>query len=150
MEEKDNKTKREILIDSILEKTNKYSREQLEKLLDEKEHQLIEFVLRQTNMKREDVIEKLKKNDFDSIKVIKEHFGIKEKQDNGIVSVNQQVYREIRGFMDKAAKQYRFSKELEKRKEEMLEFIRERESKEAENKKLLTTVEESQEELQEN
>ena len=36
MEEKDNKTKREILIDSILEKTNKYSREQLEKLLDEK------------------------------------------------------------------------------------------------------------------
>jgi hypothetical protein len=48
--------------------------------------------------------------------------------------------------MDKAAKQYRFSKELEKRKEEMLEFIRERESKEAENKKLLTTVEESQEE----
>ena len=35
--------------------------------------------------------------------------------------------------MDKAAKQYRFSKELEKRKEEMLEFIRERESKENEN-----------------
>jgi hypothetical protein len=146
MEEKDNKTKREILIDSILEKTNKYSREQLEKLLDEKENQLIEFVLRQTNMEREDVIEKLKKNDFDSIKVIKEHFGIKEKQENNVVSVNQQVYREIRGFMDKAAKQYRFSKELEKRKEEMLEFIRERESKEAENKKLLTTVEESQEE----
>jgi hypothetical protein len=146
MEEKDNKTKREILIDSILEKTNKYSREQLEKLLDEKENQLIEFVLRQTNMEREDVIEKLKKNDFDSIKVIKEHFGIKEKQENNVVSVNQQVYREIRGFMDKAAKQYRFSKELEKRKEEMLEFIRERESKEAENKRLLTTVEESQEE----
>jgi len=146
MEEKDNKTKREILIDSILEKTNKYSREQLEKLLDEKENQLIEFVLRQTNMEREDVIEKLKKNDFDSIKVIKEHFGIKEKQENNVVSVNQQVYREIRSFMDKAAKQYRFSKELEKRKEEMLEFIRERESKEAENKKLLTTVEESQEE----
>lgn len=146
MEEKDNKTKREILIDSILEKTNKYSREQLEKLLDEKENQLIEFVLRQTNMEREDVIEKLKKNDFDSIKVIKEHFGIKEKQENNVVSVNQQVYREIRGFMDKAAKQYRFSKELEKRKEEMLEFIREIESKEAENKKLLTTVEESQEE----
>ena len=63
MEEKDNKTKREILIDSILEKTNKYSREQLEKILDEKENQLIEFVLRQTNMKREDVTEKLNKND---------------------------------------------------------------------------------------
>jgi hypothetical protein len=150
MEEKDNKTKREILIDSILEKTNKYSREQLEKILDEKENQLIEFVLRQTNMKREDVTEKLNKNDFDSIKVIKEHFGIKDKKNNNVVSVNQQVYREIRGFMDKAAKQYRFSKELEKRKEEMLEFIRERENRVNENKKLLTTVEVSHEEVQEN
>jgi len=142
MEKKDDKTKREILIDCILEKTQKYSREQLEKMLDEKENQIIEFVLRQTNMEREKALEKLNEYDFDSIKVIKEHFGIKEKIQDDTVSVNQQVYREIRGFMDKAAKQYRFTKELEKRKEEMLQFIRERENKETENKKLLTTVEE--------
>jgi hypothetical protein len=146
MEKKDNKTKREILIDCILEKTQKYSREQLEKMLDEKENQVIEFVLRQTDMEREKAVERLNEYDFDSIKVIKEHFGIKEKNQDNIVSVNQQLYREIRGFMDKAAKQYRFTKELEKRKEEMLEFIRERENKETENKKLLTTVEESPDE----
>ena len=138
MEKKEDKTKREILIDSILEKTQKYSREQLEKMLDEKENQVIEFVLRQTNMEREKAVERLNEYDFDSIKVIKEHFGIKQKKQNNIVSVNQQVYKEIRGFMDKAAKQYRFTKELEKRKQEMLEFIKERENKETENKKLLT------------
>ena len=142
MEKKDNKTKREILIDCILEKTQKYSREQLEKMLDEKENQVIDFVLRQTNMEREEAIERLNEYDFDSIKVIKEHFGIKEKKQDNIVSVNQQVYREIRGFMDKAAKQYRFTKELEKRKQEMLEFIKERENKENKNKKMLTIVEE--------
>ena len=146
MEKKEDKTKREILIDSILEKTQKYSREQLEKMLDEKENQVIEFVLRQTNMEREKAVEKLNEYDFDSIKVIKEHFGIKQKKQDNIVSVNQQVYKEIRGFMDKAAKQYRFTKELEKRKQEMLEFIKERENKETENKKLLTTVEESPDE----
>ena len=142
MEKKEDKTKREILIDSILEKTQKYSREQLEKMLDEKENQVIEFVLRQTNMEREKAVEKLNEYDFDSIKVIKEHFGIKEKKQDNIVSVNQQVYREIRGFMDKAAKQYRFTKELEKRKQEMLEFIKERENKENKNEKMLTIVEE--------
>lgn len=142
MEKKDNKTKREILIDCILEKTQKYSREQLEKMLDEKENQVIDFVLRQTNMEREEAIERLNEYDFDSIKVIKEHFGIKEKKQDNIVSVNQQVYREIRGFMDKAAKQYRFTKELEKRKQEMLEFIKERENKENKNEKMLTIAEE--------
>jgi hypothetical protein len=142
MEKKDNKTKREILIDCILEKTQKYSREQLEKMLDEKENQVIDFVLRQTNMEREEAIKRLNEYDFDSIKVIKEHFGIKKQKEDNVVSVNQQVYREIRGFMDKAAKQYRFTKELEKRKQEMLEFIKEREIKENENQKVLTTVEE--------
>jgi hypothetical protein len=142
MEKKDNKTKREILIDCILEKTEKYSREQLEKMLDEKENQVIDFVLRQTNMEREEAIKRLNEYDFDSIKVIKEHFGIKKQKEDNVVSVNQQVYREIRGFMDKAAKQYRFTKELEKRKQEMLEFIKEREIKENENQKVLTTVEE--------
>ena len=142
MEKKDNKTKREIIIDCILEKTEKYSREQLEKMLDEKENQVIDFVLRQTNMEREEAIKRLNEYDFDSIKVIKEHFGIKKQKEDNVVSVNQQVYREIRGFMDKAAKQYRFTKELEKRKQEMLEFIKEREIKENENQKVLTTVEE--------
>ena len=137
------KSKREILIDSILERTNKYTREQLEELLDLKEKQVLELVLRQTDLEREKAIELLKENDYDSIKVIKQYMGIKEKKEKKEVSVNQQVYREIRGFMDNASKQYRFSKELEKKREEMMEFLKEKEKeKEKEERNQLKTIEE--------
>jgi len=76
-------------------------------------NELIECVLRQTSMERYKVIEKLNEYNFDSIRVIKEHFEIKEKKIEDLINVNQQVYREIRGFMDKAAKQYRYTKELD-------------------------------------
>ena len=139
------KSKREILIDSILERTNKYTREQLEELLDQKENQVLELVLRQTDLEREKAIELLKENDYDSIKVIKQYMGIKEKKEEKQVSVNQQVYREIRGFMDNASKQYRFSKELEKKRDEMMQFLKEKE----ENNQL-KTIEEKEEEEEEN
>lgn len=139
------KSKREILIDSILERTNKYTREQLEELLDQKEKQVLELVLRQTDLEREKAIELLKENDYDSIKVIKQYMGIKEKREEKQVSVNQQVYREIRGFMDNASKQYRFSKELEKKRDEMMQFLKEKE----ENNQL-KTIEEKIEEEEEN
>lgn len=136
------KSKREILIDSILEKTNKYTREQIEKILDSKEEQIINLVLNQTNMDRETAKQMLEENDFNSIKVIKQHFGIKEKQEKkeDIVNVNQQVYKEIRNLMDTASKQYRIKKELEERREDFMKFLKERESKTQENK--LITIKE--------
>ena len=127
MNEKE-KSKRDILIESILEKTNQYTKEQLEKILDEKEEQILESVLRQTNLDRDTAKTMLQDNDYDGIKVIKQHFGIKDKVNNDKVSVNQQVYKEIRGFMDNAAKKYRVSKELEKRREEMLEYLKSKEN----------------------
>lgn len=123
MEEKE-KTKREMLIESILEKTNKYTKEQLEKILDDKEEQILQSVLRQTNLDADVAKKMLEENHYDGIKVIKQHFGIKDKEQPDQVSVNQQVYREIRGFMDNAAKKYRYTKELEKRREEMLEYLK--------------------------
>lgn len=138
------KSKREILIDSILEKTNKYTREEIEKILDSKEEQIINLVLNQTNMDRETAKQMLEENDFNSIKVIKQHFGIKEKQEKkeDIVNVNQQVYKEIRNLMDTASKQYRIKKELEQRREDFMKFLKERESKTQENK-LITIKEDS-------
>jgi hypothetical protein len=138
------KSKREILIDSILEKTNKYTREEIEKILDSKEEQIINVVLNQTNMDRETAKQMLEENDFNSIKVIKQHFGIKEKQEKkeDIVNVNQQVYKEIRNLMDTASKQYRIKKELEQRREDFMKFLKERESKTQENK-LITIKEDS-------
>ena len=127
MEEKE-KTKREMLIESILEKTNKYTKEQLEKILDEKEDKILQSVLRQTNLDIEVAKKMLEENHYDGIKVIKQHFGIRDKEQSDKVSVNQQVYREIRGFMDFAAKKYRYTKELEKRREEMLEYLKNKNS----------------------
>lgn len=142
----ENKSKREILIDLILQKTNKYNREQIEEILDIKEKQIINLVLSQTNMTEEDARQQLEENDYNSIKVIKKHFGIKEKEVDDNVNVNQQVYKEIRQFMDSASKQYRYTKELEKRKEEFLEFLKNREDKER-DKKLLTITEENKEDI---
>lgn len=138
------KSKREILIDSILEKTNKYTREEIEKILDIKEEEIINLVLNQTNMDRETAKQMLEENDFNSLKVIRQHFGIKEKKEKkeDIVNVNQQVYKEIRNLMDTASKQYRIKKELEQRREDFMKFLKERESKTQENK-LITIKEDS-------
>lgn len=138
------KSRREILVDLILEKTNKYTREQIEKILDIKEEQIINVVLNQTNMERETAIQMLEENDFNSIKVIRQHFGIKEKKEKkeDVVNVNQQVYKEIRNLMDTASKQYRIKKELEERREEFIKFLKERDFKTQDNK-LLTIKEDS-------
>jgi hypothetical protein len=145
----ENKSKREILIELILEKTDKYTREQIEKNLDIKEKQILNLVLTQTNMTEEYAKQQLEENDYNSIKVIKKHFGIKEKEISNNVNVNQQVYKEIRYYMDRASKQYRFTKEIEKRREEFLEFLKSREDKDS-DKKLLTINEETREDITEN
>lgn len=145
----ENKSKREILIELILEKTDKYTREQIEKNLDIKEKQILNLVLTQTNMTEEYAKQQLEENDYNSIKVIKKHFGIKEKEITNNVNVNQQVYKEIRYYMDRASKQYRFTKEIEKRREEFLEFLKSREDKDS-DKKLLTINEETREDITEN
>ena len=138
------KSRREILIDLILEKTNKYTREEIEKMLDIKEKEIINLVLNQTNMDYETAKQMLEENDFNSLKVIRQHFGIKEKQEKkeDVVNVNQQVYKEIRNLMDTASKQYRIKKELEQRREEFMNFLKERDFKTQDNK-LLTIKEDS-------
>ena len=144
MEEK--KSKREILIDLILEKTDKYTRKEIEEKLYIKEMQILNLVLAQTNMTKEDAKQKLEENDYNSIKVIKNHFGIKERKIDDNVNVNQQVYKEIRNLMDTASKKYRHTKELEERREEFIKFLKQREMSE---KELLTIKEETYEDIDE-
>ena len=140
----ESKSKRDILIEAILEKTNKYTKDQIEKILDIKEKQILNLVLSQTNMEAGEAKKMLEENDYNSIKVIKMHFGIVEKTPEQNVNINQQVYKEIRQFMDTAAKKYRYTKEIEKRREDILEFLREKEMQEQENKEqenaILTTI----------
>jgi hypothetical protein len=118
------KSKREILIDSILEKNSNFTRELVEKILDEKEKKVLEVVLRQTNLEDEEAKKMLEENDYNPILVIKKHFGIKEKKEERKISINQGIYKSIREMMDDASKKYRISKELEKYKEEVINDLK--------------------------
>ena len=146
----ENKSKRELLIDLILEKDKRYNRKEIENILDDKEKQILNVVLSQTNMDKETAVKMLEENDYNSIKVIKMHFGIKDKNDEKLVNVNQQVYKEIRQFLDKASKDYRLKKELEEKREEFFKFIQKREQKNNEINKLITIKEENDSDISNN
>ena len=68
--------------------------------------QLINCILRQTNLNETDAEKLLQENNNDVLKAIKQHYGIIEKKESTQekVSVNQQIYKEIRLFMDDASK----------------------------------------------
>ena len=118
------KSKREVLIDSILEKNQNFTRENIIKILEEKEKRVLEVVLRQTNLEELEAKKMLEENDFNPILVIKKHFGIKEKKEERKISINQGVYKGIREMMDDASKKYRITKELEKYREEVINDLK--------------------------
>ena len=56
----------------------------------------IQLVMRQTDYTQEVAREKLTACNYDAIKCIKEYMGIPEKKTSSQVSLNQQIYRELR------------------------------------------------------
>ena len=68
----------------------------------------IQVILRQTNYTAEIAREKLEKFSYDEIAVIKDYFGITEKKaPQNVASVNQAIYKQLRGHLDGAMKNYR-------------------------------------------
>ena len=69
--------------------------------MDENEIQqkLIKVVKNQTTYTEEEIIEKLKENDNDPIKVIQQYMNIKPKEKEEKKSLNQTVYSEIGTFL---------------------------------------------------
>ena len=68
----------------------------------------IERIMRQTDYSKETAEQKLKEHNNDVVNVIREYMG-PAKPNNYCatkLSVNQQIYKEIRGMMDDAAKTY--------------------------------------------
>lgn len=63
----------------------------------------IQIVMRQTDYTKEVAREKLTACNYDSIKCIREYMGITEKKAPVNVSVNQQIYRELRTKMGAVA-----------------------------------------------
>ena len=86
------------------------------------QHELIKMIMRQTDYLEEEAIIKLKEHNNDYMEVIREAMGInKPKKNNDITSVNQQIYKEIRGMMDDAANNYRIKQEKQKLLERIYE-----------------------------
>jgi hypothetical protein len=90
---------------------------------------LVDVVLRQTDYTEEKAIEKLKEHNNDIIAIVREYMcGSAIKKPNTIdtsnKSTNQQIYGEIRNLMDDAAKTYKAKKDLEKRREDYIAFMK--------------------------
>lgn len=66
----------------------------------------VEVIMRQTNYSETDALEKLNQFDYDEIKVIKDYFGISDKKQAQIKSVNQAIYKQLRGHLDSAMRDY--------------------------------------------
>ena len=110
---------------------------------------LIEMVMRQTQYTYEEAAEQLEKSNNNYITVIRESMGIDKTEDKTVKSINQQVYKEIRGLMDVAASDYRRKKEMEQKKTELIEKLREEYNRRQEaSKEELSPIKEHEEEEQ--
>ena len=68
----------------------------------------IQIIIRQTDYNEEKAREKLGEFNYDEIAVIRDYFGISNKKtEEPIKSVNQSIYKNIRGHLDGAMRNYR-------------------------------------------
>jgi hypothetical protein len=68
----------------------------------------IQIIMTQTEYTEIKAREKLTEFNFDEIAVIRDYFGITEKKEpSKISSVNQEIYKQLRGHLDGAMKNYR-------------------------------------------
>jgi len=67
----------------------------------------IQLIMRQTDYTDEKARVKLKEFSFDEMAVIRDYFGITEKKAPPVKSVNQAIYKQLRGHLDGAMKDYR-------------------------------------------
>lgn len=76
-------------------------------LTEEKEQELCELILRQTDYTKEEAREKLIEYNYDHLKVIRAYLGITEKKapQKGR-SVNQEIYTQLRHKLDKDMQNY--------------------------------------------
>jgi hypothetical protein len=74
----------------------------------------IQIILRQTNYTETEAEEKLMKYNNDPLLVIKDFLGIKERNENKVYSVNQEIYRQLRHKLDSSMMEYKSRKECDK------------------------------------
>jgi len=56
----------------------------------------IQIIMRQTDLSKDEIIQKLKEYNNDHILVIKSYFGIKHTPHKEVTSINQEIYKQLR------------------------------------------------------
>jgi hypothetical protein len=56
----------------------------------------IQIIMRQTDLSKDEIIQKLKECNNDHILVIKSYFGIKSAPHKEVTSINQEIYKQLR------------------------------------------------------
>ena len=66
----------------------------------------IQIIMRQKNYSEEIAKEKLQEFNYDHVAVIRAYFGISEKKQSPIKSVNQEIYKQLRYKLDSNMRNY--------------------------------------------
>ena len=90
---------------------------------DKRTEALRDLVMRQTNYDAEEAVGKLKEHKNDVLAIVREYMGVPVAVDEPKHTVNQILYKEMRGLMDNAATTHRLKKELEEQKKQYLEMM---------------------------
>ena len=101
-----------------IKENNKTKKELLQERNEKIQNEIIEIVLRQTDMTSEEAYEKLKICNFNFHKVIKDYMNPNPKKtEEKSINVQQTIYKEIRNMMDSGERNRRFQQELNGRLE---------------------------------
>lgn len=101
-----------------------------------RKEEIINLVIRQTNYSEEQAKQELENNNYDYLSVIKSYMNIPDKtQDNqsSNKTVNQQIYTEIRNFLDTGVEKY----ERNKRVAQRIQQIRQQQARAAQQNKII-------------
>ena len=116
---------------------------------DIRKNEIINLVVRQTNYSEDEATQQLEKHNYNYLNVIKEYMNVPSKtvaDRNVPQSVNQQIYTEIRNFLDTGVEKY----ERNKRITERINQIRQAQQQSQQQAQQLPTLDETTEENETN
>lgn len=103
--------------------------------IDNKQKLLIEMVMRQTMYTYDEAKNKLEENDNNYMLVIKNALGINQSNTDNVTSINQGIYKEIRGMMDIVSTNHRKNQERERKREEFIELFKKKQQEQQKQQK---------------
>jgi NACalpha-BTF3-like transcription factor len=103
--------------EELYEKEKKKKEEEMKEAKEEyeriKKEEIIQLVLRQTTYNYEEVKERLEDNKYNYLELLREYMEISKKEEKKDKSVNQEIYSQLRSFMDYGTRKYYKNKRIQ-------------------------------------